>query len=440
MRVLCAIHHYPPSRLGGAELRLRRLAQALSARGHTMRVLCVEHVGGGAAGPATRVEQDGAVLVCRLALDGPRELWPYRLAAENPAIARETARWLATDRPDVFWLFGGYLVSAAGLLAARAAGVASLVTLTDFWFLCPRITLLRSDGSRCPWPVEPRACVRCLGEEQRRYRWLARIAPIVMRWFWARRRAGERVIAERRRALRAALAEAGLITCPSEFTRRLFVSAGFSPEQIRVVRQGCDLAAVSPVPRPAGAPLRVGYLGQVAWHKGVHVLLDAVRRAGVPLAVAIHGSAGEPSGYRPQLERRAGAMTGVRFGGQYDSVSLPAMLRELDVVVVPSIWYENNPNVVAEALACGVPVIASAVGGTAELVADGTNGLLVPPGDADELATCLRRLALDPALLARLRAGSGQPMRRVDAEAAEFEQLLAALAAPRAGRAAGHHG
>jgi glycosyltransferase involved in cell wall biosynthesis len=81
---------------------------------------------------------------------------------------------------------------------------------------------------------------------------------------------------------------------------------------------------------------------------------------------------------------------------------MPALLAEWDVLVVPSQWAEPLARVIQEGMATGAVVVATPVGGTPEIVADGVNGLLSPPGDAPALAECLIRLRRDPALRAAL--------------------------------------
>ncbi len=85
------------------------------------------------------------------------------------------------------------------------------------------------------------------------------------------------------------------------------------------------------------------------------------------------------------------------------------MLVELDALVVPSVWYENAPLVISEAFAAGLPVVASRLGGMAEAVRDGIDGLLFAPSDPGDLARVLRALATEPGLLDRLAAGVRAP-------------------------------
>jgi glycosyltransferase involved in cell wall biosynthesis len=96
------------------------------------------------------------------------------------------------------------------------------------------------------------------------------------------------------------------------------------------------------------------------------------------------------------------------------------------VVVVPSVWYENSPNTILEAFAHHTPVIVSALGGMAELVQDGVNGLHFAPRDPSDLAAKLRRLIDDRQLMARLQAGIA-PVKTAASEMAELTSIYRSL-------------
>ena len=119
----------------------------------------------------------------------------------------------------------------------------------------------------------------------------------------------------------------------------------------------------------------------------------------------------------------------VHWHGPYDHQALGQILAELDVVVVPSIWYENQPLVILEAFAARVPVVATDLGGMQELVRDRCNGLLFLRGDALALARCLEQLAQDRALLTRLRQGI-QQVKGIEAHVRELETVYQQLVNP----------
>jgi glycosyltransferase involved in cell wall biosynthesis len=138
----------------------------------------------------------------------------------------------------------------------------------------------------------------------------------------------------------------------------------------------------------------------------------------------IYGVAQGSSGtaYMKRLQNLAGGDARIKFLAPIPAREVVSTIREYDVVAVPSQWLETGPLVVLEAFAAGVPVIGSDLGGIAELVRHGVDGLLVTPGSADAWATTIRGLAVDSSALTRLRANIHQPRRMAEA-AQEIDQL-----------------
>jgi len=410
LRILLAVHHLPPRYRGGAEGFALRLAHTLAARGHSIQLVSVEHVDRGPREAAGWTDEtaDG-VEIRRLSFDlaaaPDADLWEY----DNPWVGGALQELIRRRRPDVFHLVGGYLMTGRALRVAHEIGIPSVVSLTDYWFLCRRITMLRSDGSLSTTPIDPATCARCLGEEQRRFRIPGKLAPGLMQAFWRaqHRRLGS--LQARNEFLASALLGADALMSPSGFLRTMYRQAGFAADDFTVITHGPDLPRVpsSSNGQNDSPTLRIGYLGQIAWHKGIHVLIEAVRRLeGSPLSLRIYGDAGHFPEYARDLERLSGTDPRISMAGTYrGQAELPSVLRDLDVVVVPSVWYENCPNVILEAFAHRTPVIATDLGGMAEMVSHGRSGLLFRVGDAADLAAQLRRLLSEPGLLPALRAG-----------------------------------
>jgi len=181
---------------------------------------------------------------------------------------------------------------------------------------------------------------------------------------------------------------------------------------------------------PAGDPV-VGMVGRLAPWKGQHVFLDAVAKlapAHPEMRARLIGSAmfGEDARYEQQLRdqaERLGLVGRVEFAGFRDDVG--AELAQLTVAVHASTLPEPFGQVVVEAMAAGVPVVASAAGGPAEVITDGVDGLLVPPGDAGALAAAIGRLLEDRDLRHGLGAAGVRTAQRFRPEriAAEVEAV-----------------
>jgi glycosyltransferase involved in cell wall biosynthesis len=172
-----------------------------------------------------------------------------------------------------------------------------------------------------------------------------------------------------------------------------------------------------PVKDTAGGDLL--FAGRLSPEKGVDVLLDALARVpGARLRIA--GDGPQEAVLRRLADARAPGR--VTFLGRLDRAAVHDEMRRSCAVVVPSQWHENQPITVLEAFACGVPVVATTLGGLPELVTDGVDGLLVVPGDARALGAALAAVAEDPErALAMGRAGRRKvaarftPVRHLDA-------------------------
>lgn len=404
-----------------------RTAHALQARGHTVQVVCVERIDRGpATGVAAVDEVFEGIPVRRLEFNLAAAPAPARWEFDNPWVGDHLREMIQGFRPDLFHLVSGYLLTGRALEVAAAAEIPAVVSLTDFWFLCRRTTLLRTNGELSTVPPDPVRCARCVAEESRRYRWLGRAAPGLMDWYWRQQHGAVQLQHERQRFLLAALRRARYLISPSEFLRGLFVQAGLPAERLVYVRQGRDFEALTPE-RLAKAPapeLRLVYLGQIAEHKGLHVLIDALRRLPeAPIQLTLYGDPGHFPRYTRRLQQLAAGDPRIRLAGNYQGqLELHEVFQRADAMVMPSLWYENSPNVILEAFAHRTPVLASRLGGMAEMVVDGQNGLCFAPGDAADLARVLQRLLDEHGALARLSAGI-QPPKTIAQELDELEAV-----------------
>jgi L-malate glycosyltransferase len=249
----------------------------------------------------------------------------------------------------------------------------------------------------------------------------------------------------RRRALRVASRHADRVVVNALAIRDVCLAEGVRPERIAVVRNGIDLsafdaaaAAASSLPLPGGGPGRgSGLLVQVAnMHhpvKGHEDLLHAFRIVlqEVPSARLLLVGGGERRPLLERLSRELGVSDRVDFTGQ--RLDVPALLVRAGVVVSAS-HAEGLSNAVLEGMAARRPLVATAVGGTPELVKDGETGFLVPPRAHEVLAARIVSLLRDPALASRMgEAGRALAQREFSVEQMRrsYDALYASLTARR---------
>ena len=431
MRIIQTLHAFNENAPGGCEVYTLRLSQALAERHDVTIVFPEEDVNARAVSEeATEIKGLRAIRLRRPPIRDVSEM--YRSAALDDWFDA----FLARTRPDVIHVEQLLRLSTGWLEVAHARGVPTVLTLQDFWYLCPAIVLLREGSDLCPGSRGGHACATC---PRWRREWsqldvnartgaLSRVRRGVIRMLGlgplAHRQEALSDTATRlaiSRALEENLALLNLpfeVVTPSQFLAREHQRRGVS----RAIRHvPCGAPFEERVAKTPADGLRVGYLGFVAPHKGVHVLVEAVRRMrDAKVSLAIHGHVAP--GYRDELDRIAADDPRIRFCGPYAPEDLPAIHAGLDVIVVPSLWDEVYGIVIAEALALGTPAIVSDRGGMPELVADGVSGFIVPAGDVDALADRLEELAADPARLASLQQGIEPPFTTRD-NARELEAL-----------------
>jgi glycosyltransferase involved in cell wall biosynthesis len=180
------------------------------------------------------------------------------------------------------------------------------------------------------------------------------------------------------------------------------------------------------------AKLRIGFIGTLYEHKGAHILLEAVRSLSteIPIELKVYGNDNEFPRYTSRLRQIAANDPRIEFCGTFPNGRIGGIFSSLDVLAVPSIWYENTPLVIYSAQACGCPVIASNLGGTAEAVAHEENGLLFEAGNVSDLAQAISRLACDRTLLRKL-GEQARKTKSIAEYAAELENVYKELVAER---------
>ncbi len=435
-KVLLATHFFPPGHPGGTESYTYGLARTLLRKGHAPHVICAEGWGTGDSWlPRFEDSEYEGIPVRRLFWNWERASDPFVQLYDNHATEHEFASYLRDIQPDVVHITSCYALGAGIIRVAHRMGVPVLLTLTDFWFLCPRHTLLRGDGTLCPGPESAVICAKCMAANSRVFKTLSSVVPpdMVARGLYhlshypilARQRGFRGSVGDaptRFAHLRAVFDDVDVPIAPSRFLRDMFGRNGYPSDRIRYSPYGMDLSWLKSLrPRAAGTPPCFGYIGQIDPLKGVDVLVRAFRLAALPDSVTldIYGDMTKQPLFADRIRQLAQGCSNIRFKGAFTRSQVADVLSEIDVVVVPSMWYENTPLVIAEAFAAGKPVIATNLGGMSEVVEHGVNGLLFEWGDAAGLANAIRLLGEDPVLREQLARQVPQ-VRTIEAETEEL--------------------
>ncbi|MBJ7596260.1 MAG: glycosyltransferase [Candidatus Dormibacteraeota bacterium] len=359
-------------RRGGAEAYMEDLADLQVAAGHTVAFFGMQH-------PLNTHLEYQQFFPSHIEMEPPPTTMSGRVrGAARMVYSTSAARGMhaVIDRfePDVVHLHNIYhQLSPSVLRPVARRHLPAVMTLHDYKLACPTYQFLDHGN----------ICEACLGGKfhnalLRRCKDGSLAASAAA--------AGELFIHTATRAY----APVRVFVCPSRFLADKMAEAGVFVRRLRHVPHFIDYAPLALKDEPGGGILVAGRLSP---EKGVDVAVRAVGMLdGATLDIA--GAGPEEARLRALAEQVAPGR--VRFHGLLDKPGVDRMMRAASVVVVPSRWYENQPMVVLEALARGVPVVGSALGGLPELIEPGATGDLVPANDPVALAGALAPFLADP--------------------------------------------
>lgn len=373
MRILLVSHAWPFPHAGGAEVAAMNLAAALRAEGHQVQLLaCVPNLD-----EATGYDAASDIVLVRSATQPRSYIWT------DPGMARVWHRLIAAFSPDIVHLHHYVNVGAElALVAKRAAPRAKVVlTLHEYLAICPQDgQMLTSSGQLCS-AAAVRKCASCIGS-----------TPAS--------------IANHTSTLLALFQHVDHFVAPSHFLLDRYVAWGVPVGRIGYVPNIVASQAPPDSVRATASPTRFVFMSQHTPYKGLDVLLEALRyieerhpdKAEQAL-VDIWGSGIERFGtaWTERIDALKNALgLWVSFRGAYQPTQTGQIYSTADWTIVPSVWWENRPLVIEESLANRVPVLASGIGGMAELICTPQRGRTFTAGDPVALAAAIVEVIGEP--------------------------------------------
>lgn len=371
MRILLATDCYPPPLVGGRDLQVQWLAHELSQRGHDVEVVCL-------AGPAgARTEVDGDIPVHRMAgwsralsrfYANPEQ--PFHPTIPDPGMVHSLVELVRRFQPEVVHAHSWILHSLLAFLPSRQTRL--VVTMHEYGLVCPKNTFVYRDGV-CAGPRFVK-CVLCASGQYGTIRSIALTTGLTLT-----------------RGLRRRVDRYIAVSTPVAKACRSLAAVGKRPIDVIPPFLPDDSFQSVGADRPAFVPPTGDYVmfaGALGPHKGVDVLLEAYGGLdpAVPLVLV---------GLR-RMDTPDRFPDGVIVAENVPHSEVMRAWAHCAVAVVPSRWPEPFGLVAIEAMATGRPVVASSVGGLADIVLDGTTGILVPGGDVRALRASILQLLADP--------------------------------------------
>lgn len=400
MRILFVVHQFRPEYATGTESVIFNIAKSCQRAGHPVAVLtCALHEPSGwTVAPEhglwfTVVEGVPVYAIPVSMLSDPFALY----SNVDKAAYDLVEEFLAEKNFDVVHI-GHSLRMAAAIEAVRAAGLPYIVTLTDFFTLCYRVNLIRTNDQLCDGPHGGRACAsHCPAEGDSR---------------------------ERLERFRLLLAGAGARVACSDFVRRQYAHT-FPELGFEVLPHGIDALRACTVSarKNEGPGVRFGFLGTISAIKGVAMLTEAFAAAELSdSSLEIVGPDHGDIQASEAIKAIATTHPNVTIRGPVPPDDVFDVISQFDVLCLPSQVPETFSLVLHQAFACGVPALVSNLGAPAEIVEKHGCGWTTSHADKDGWTQALRDVGNDRALLEAARSRVPLPL-RLEEEAFLYEHI-----------------
>ncbi len=393
VRVLIASHGHPQLTRGGAEIAAFQLFRAICDKpGWEAWFLgCQNNPSGGRLGTAMTQPFSEREFVYSTG----RFEW-FKFANRDPAFARTFRTLLEGVQPDIvhFHHFINFGVEAFYHVRDALPHATIVLTVHEYLSICHHYGQMVTKGrENLCYDASPTRCNHCFPD--------IGVSDFFLRKLY----------------ISGFFAMIDHFISPSSFLAARLTDWGIPADRISVIENVIPPTgdAVPARRKEDTDPLRVGFFGQISRLKGINVLFDAAElmeaEEFADVVFDIHGDyRGQPPEFQKEfLHRLDGAGRNVVFHGPYDMQRVDSLMRQVDITIVPSIWWENSPIVIQEAFRNCRPVICSDIGGMAEKVRDGEDGWYFPVGSPIGLVALLKRLCRDRDLVRRVAAATRRP-------------------------------
>jgi glycosyltransferase involved in cell wall biosynthesis len=369
MKILKVIHGFPPDYMAGSEVYSYHLVKELINQDVETFVF-------------TRVENEFEenykvynevfenINIQRI--NKPKKDYLYEDKFYDENVDKLFTEYLVSVKPDIVH-FGHLSHLSTNLIKiVKGFNIPIVYTIHDFWLFCVKGQMINQYGEICKTPSLEN-CLNCSNYVVSKSK-----------------------IEESTKHMKSIVNMVDVFISPSHTLKKFFISQGIDEDKIRYLKYGFNTHKIIYNKKvfEKKSKINYGFIGRVTPTKGIKVLSKAFAQLPSKI-IHIYGDIG--------AQKRFLETKNIIFKGGYDNNIINDVLNNIDVLIVPSIWYENAPLVIQEAFLAGIPVISSDIGGMSELVIDGVNGFTFKVGNSEDLKNTINKISDNPTILNDLK-------------------------------------
>ncbi|MCH8875140.1 glycosyltransferase, partial [candidate division KSB1 bacterium] len=411
-KILQIVHDFPPSSFSGTELYTLNLSKELQKLGHDVVILYPVVFKDRELYSFENTVYEGLKIV-QFNVYHPVE--QVRSDFFNPQYDRFFEQYLNSHDFDLVHFQHVYGLSASWISVAKNFGLPVFLKIDDMFFFCRQIHLLQNNETHCSGPESIDKCFECVFASKK-----ASPPQEIAEAY--------RYLAFRRAYLQEIFRNIDFVHSPSHYLKNACIENDFENDEFKVIPTGIKPFGVLKKKIKEDGVTRIAFLGNIDARKGILDFLTAIEiyqkecveeKSKTDLEFVIYGHHSNNDLYHEMLARIKN-LKNVEYKGGFSPQDRPRVFSEIDLLVMSSIG-ENYPFVLREALAANVPVVATEIAGVPEIIEDGKNGFLYPPGDVEALAAIFLEVSKDSQIVEQLETGA-QIIKKIDQEAAELEK------------------
>jgi len=440
MKILQVVQDFPPNNTAGVEVYTYNLSKSLAGK-HKVFIF---HRVNDIKRPEYEVRLKEYKGLAIFTINNTfKYCYSFQGLYKNDVIADKFGSVLDEIQPDVVHIQHLIFLSVTLIEEIKNRDIPVVFTLHDYWLICPQWHFLQKKTNAVCNGEDELKCLRCLDYQinlskspKKIYNLFRGLIPkfliplfqniyIFIKKIAFDNSSAVKLIEERKNFIRNLLKEIDYFVAPSEFLKDRFTEYGIPENKIIYSRYGINTKLFSGSQKQKLDIIRFGFIGTILPAKGLHILIKAFNR--IKSDKAILKIYGELYPYRdfenyPGYIRRIAKNKNIQFMGGFDNSELEKIFSNIDVLVVPSIWYENSPLTIQEAFLFKTLVIASRIGGIPELVIDRRNGLLFESGNIEDLTDKIKLMINNTQLIKKLQPDI-TVVKSIENNANELEKL-----------------